>query len=48
MYLAFRFHGILPSRYMETGYGERQVLRAFLHYEVEDRNKEAGEPEGGA
>lgn len=47
MYLAFRFHGILPSRYMEIGYGERQVLRAFLHYEIEERNKAAGESEGG-
>ena len=48
MYLAFRFHGILPSRYMETGSGERQVLRAFLHYEVEERNRAVEGPEGGA
>ena len=24
----------------EMGYGERQVLRAFLHYEIEQRNRE--------
>lgn len=40
MYLAFRFHHMKPSDFYEMGYGERQVLRAFLHYEVEQRNRE--------
>jgi hypothetical protein len=40
MYLAFRFHHIRPATFYEMGYGERQVLMAFLHYEVEQRNKE--------
>ncbi len=39
MYLAFRFHDILPSVCMQMGYGERLVLRAFLHYEMEQRIK---------
>lgn len=39
MYLAFRFHDILPSVCMRMGYGERLVLRAFLHYEIEQREK---------
>lgn len=41
MYLAFRFHHMKPSEFYEMGYGERVVLRAFLHYEVEQRNHEA-------
>lgn len=40
MYLAFRFHHMKPSEFYEMGYGERQVLRAFLHYEIEQRNRE--------
>lgn len=40
MYLAFRFHHVKPSEFNAMGYGERQVLTAFLHYEVEQRNRE--------
>lgn len=39
MYLLFREHHLLPSAVMKCGYGERQVLFAFVRYEIEERNK---------
>lgn len=39
MYLLFRNHHLLPSTVMNLGYGERQVLYAFIRYEMEERNK---------
>lgn len=40
MYLLFRYHHIMPSQYHEMGFGERRVVSAFMHYEVEKRNEE--------
>lgn len=40
MYLAFRYHHIRPGEFYSMGYGEKTVIKAFLHYEVEQRNKE--------
>lgn len=40
MYLLFRYHDILPSQYENMGFGERTVISAFMHYEVEKRNEE--------
>lgn len=40
MYLLFRYHNIKPSEYYRMGYGEKQVMRAFMHYEAEKRQKE--------
>ena len=40
MYLLFREHHLLPSAVMKLGYGERQVLYAFIRYEMEERGKE--------
>lgn len=40
MYLLFRYHHILPSQYYEMGFGERAVVGAFMHFEVEKRNEE--------
>lgn len=40
MYLLFRYHDILPSSYQEMGFGERIVVKAFMHYEIEQRNAE--------
>ena len=40
MYLLFRYHDILPSRYYSMGLGEKMILRAFMHFEVEERNEE--------
>ena len=39
MYLLFREHHLLPSAVMKLGYGERQVLYAFIRYEMEERDK---------
>lgn len=40
MYLLFRYHHIRPSQYFKMGYGERQVIKAFMHYQIETMNKE--------
>lgn len=39
MYLLFREHHLLPSAVMKLGCGERQVLYAFIRYEMEERKK---------
>lgn len=41
MYLLFRYHNMKPSEYYRMGYGEKQVMRAFMHYEAEKRKEEA-------
>lgn len=35
----FREHHLLPEAVMKLGYGERQVMYAFVRYEMEERNK---------
>lgn len=40
MYLLFRYHHISPGQYRDMGYGERMVLRAFMHYQIEKENEE--------
>ena len=40
MYLLFRLHHWEPQKYNEMGRGGRTVVKAFLHKEIEDRNKE--------
>jgi hypothetical protein len=40
MYLLFRYHHMPPSQYYGMGQGERTVIRAFMHYEVQARNDE--------
>ncbi len=40
MYLLFREHHLLLSAVMKLGYGELQVLYAFIRYEMEEREKE--------
>ena len=39
IYLLFLEHHLLPSAVMKLGYGERQVLYAFIRYEMEERDK---------
>lgn len=41
MYLLFREHHLLPPAVMKLGYGERQVLYAFVRYEIEEQKKTA-------
>lgn len=40
MYLLFRYHHITPMQYYEMGFGERKVIKSFMHYEIEERNEE--------
>lgn len=40
MYLLFRYHHITPNQYFEMGFGEKRVIKAFMHYEIEKRNEE--------
>ena len=40
MYLLFRYHHITPMQYFDMGFGERQIISAFMHFEVEKRNEE--------
>lgn len=46
MYYLFKFHHITPSKFMSMGYGEKQVVSAFMHREIDERNKEAKLLEG--
>ncbi len=41
MYLLFRDHHLLPSEVLQCGCGERQVLYAFIRYEMEENKKRA-------
>lgn len=45
MYLLFRYHHMTPMQYFGMGYGERTVIKAFMHYEVEQKNEELEEIE---
>ncbi len=47
MYLLFRYHNIMPSRFYKMGYGEREIVRSMMHYEIEQRKKEIDSIRGG-
>lgn len=40
MYLLFRYHHILPETYERMGAGQRRVIKAFMHYQIEKINEE--------
>lgn len=40
MYYLFKFHNITPMQFFEMGYGEQQILQAFMHKEIDEKNKE--------
>lgn len=40
MYLLFRYHNITPNQYEEMGFGERTVIKSFMHYQIEKQNEE--------
>lgn len=40
MYLLFRYHHITPSQYEAMGFGERTVIKAFMHYQIDKQNEE--------
>jgi hypothetical protein len=41
MYLLFRYHSIYPADYYGRGYGEKKIIREFIHKEIDERNEEA-------
>ena len=43
MYLLFRYHHMMPADYFNKRPGEKKVIAAFMHHEIEERNKEANE-----
>ena len=40
MYLLFRLHHIMPMQYHQMGCGEKKIVKAFMQYEMEERNEE--------
>ena len=40
MYLLFVYHHMRPSEVMALGYGERQILYAFVRCQAEENKKE--------
>ena len=48
MYLLFRYHHIMPGEYEKMGFGERTVVRAFMHYQIEQMNEEIERIKRGA
>lgn len=40
MYLLFRYHHITPSQFNNMGFGERTVIKTFMHYQIEKQNEE--------
>lgn len=43
MYLLFAYHHVLPSVYYNMEPGEQEVVRAFMHYQIERMNEETEE-----
>lgn len=46
MYFVYRFHHMLPSTYNNLPIGEKQVLNAFVSYEIDKRIEEAESVKG--
>lgn len=46
MYFMYRFHHMKPSTYNNLPIGEKQVLNAFVSYEIDKRIKEAESVKG--
>lgn len=40
MYLLFSYHHMTPMQYYDMGYGEKQVIKAFVHYEIEEKKRQ--------
>ncbi|WP_158644437.1 hypothetical protein [Clostridium ihumii] len=40
-YLLFYYKNFKPTEYYNAKLGERKILRAFMHQEIEDRIKES-------
>ncbi len=39
MYLLFRYHNIRPKEFHEMGIGEKTILKAFMKYEIHEKNE---------
>lgn len=42
MYFLFRFHHILPGDYYKRGKCEKEIIKAFLHRQIDDMREESG------
>ena len=40
MYYLFKYHHIMPMQFYSMGNGEKQIVRAFMHYEIDQMNEE--------
>ena len=40
MYYLFKYHHITPMEFYNMGYGEKQILKEFMHYEIDQINEE--------
>ena len=47
MYLLFRLHDKFPMDYYTRMPGEKKIIRAFMRQEIEDRNQENQDIQGG-
>ena len=39
MYLLFRYHNIRPKEFHDMGIGEKTILKAFMKYEIHEKNE---------
>lgn len=46
MYFVYHFHHMLPSTYNNLPIGEKQVLNAFVSYEIDKRIEESESVKG--
>lgn len=47
MYYLYKYKGIKPSYYFNAGFGEKQILKAFIKQEIEEKNKILKNKESG-
>lgn len=40
MYYLFKYHHVMPMQFNNMGNGEKQIVRAFMHYEIDQMNEE--------
>ena len=40
MYYLFKYHHVMPMQFYSMGNGEKQIARAFMHYEIDQMNEE--------
>lgn len=48
MYYLFRCKNIMPSEYIAMGFGEKQVVQAFVEYEIEYNQKQLSDKNNSA